>query len=382
MVEDTAATAMPGSQAPTTPNGRLVAAPPTCLPVEFLMPVETRTPTPDEVNDPRQMLLLNKREPAVGSIEYFEKVAATIVAKNAGKTALSENVEPPQQQKSELGKVIRLPVKPPDDPILRLEQNLGCELPVCVSNRRDVKKEAIEVTVDGKATWRLVRAASTSLPAPEHLPFWLWFQDRCQAAAKAGHEKPPRIALNPAELRDWVGGNMSGEWYKNVDEAFWRFSHLIVESSTGFNERTQKPVGSAVLGTLCHYASWRRDADPAELEDAPMGWVAPGPMLWASIRAGYLKALPLQTMRRLPSYVAQRLLAYLSKHCRPGGTFKISLTKLLPKIPLSCPSKEAKRQLKSHHQALVDAGFLACTPVFEGRGNALMVTYERPSATS
>lgn len=88
------------------------------------MPVETRTPTPDEVNDPRQMLLLNKREPAVGSIEYFEKVAATIVAKNAGK-APAEKVESPQQQKSELGKVIRLPVKSPEDPILRLEQNLG-----------------------------------------------------------------------------------------------------------------------------------------------------------------------------------------------------------------------------------------------------------------
>jgi hypothetical protein len=345
---------------------------------------DVRTPTDAEVSDPRQLPLLKRksaREPAEGTTAYFEQVAARMVSK-----ALTERVAKPKPRtkkrkkpKVELGNVIRLPVKAREDPYLRLEQNLGCELPVCVSNRRDVKKEAIEVTVDGTVTWRLERTASSLLPAPEHHSLWLWFLDRCHAAARAGHVKPPRIVLDPTELHALFGGNKNGEWYKNIDEAFWRFSHLVVEVSTGFCERTQKPVGSAVLGTLCHYASWRRNIDPKELENAPKGWVAPGPLLWESILAGYLKAIPMQTMWQLPSYVAQRLFAYLSKHCRPDGQFKISLVKLLPKIPLDCPINEAKKRLRTHHKSLVANGFLSGEPMFEGRGSNTMVTYERPS---
>lgn len=342
------------------------------------MPTDSRSPSAEETNDPRQMQLLKEREPAEGTAEYYEKFAARIAAKSA---PVETKEDVPTKKKSELGKVIRLPVKALDDPYLRLEQNFGCELPVCVSNRRDVKKEAIEITV-GMATWRLERAASTLLPSPEHHPLWMLFLDRCHAAARAGHVKAPRIVLNPAEVHALLGGNKNGEWYKNIDEAFWRFSHLIVERSTGFCERTGKPMGTEVLGTLCYYASARRGADPNELEDASMGWVAPGPLLWESIRAGYLKAIPMQTMWQLSSYVAQRLFAYLSKHCRAGGQFKISLAKLLPKIPMECSVKEAKRKLRSHHKVLVETGFLAREPLFEGRGANVMVTYERALASS
>lgn len=344
------------------------------------MPTDSRIPASEEASDPRQLSLPNesKKAPAEGTLAYYEQMAARI----AGKAKFESKPKPKKKKrkklKVELGNVIRLPVKAREDPYLRLEQNLGCELPVCVSNRRDVKKEAIEINAEGKAIWRLVRTVNSSLPAPEHLPFWYFILDRCQAAARAGCEKAPRIALNHAELQEWVGGNMGGEWYKNADEAFWRFSHLVIESSTGFSEKTQKPVGCEVLGTLCYYASWRRDIDPKELENAPMGWVAPGPLLWASIQAGYLKAIPLQTMRQLPSYVSQRLFAYLSKHCRQGGQFKISLVKLLPKIPLDCPANEAKKRLRTHHKALMTNGFLAREPSFEGRGVNTIVTYERP----
>jgi hypothetical protein len=295
--------------------------------------------------------------------------------------AQSKAKEQPEEKANgpKLGKVIRLPVRSPEDPLLRLEQNLGCELPVCVSNRRDVGGEAIEITIDGTTTWKLERTVRSLLPAPEHYLLWLWFLDRCQAAAASGCKEPPRIALNPPELYELFGGNMSGSWYLNIDEAFTRFSQLVIQVRTAYHAPSGMPSFKATLGTLCYYASWRpeRPSSKQELFGFEKGWIAPGPILWASICDGYLKAVPLQAMRRLPSYVSQRLLTYLMKHCQPGRQYKVSLAKLLPKIPMTCPTKERKRQLRAHHKALVEVGFLATEPVFEGRGDDLMVIYER-----
>jgi hypothetical protein len=65
------------------------------------------------------------------------------------------------------------------------------------------------------------------------------------------------------------------------------------------------------------------------------------------------------------------------KHCPPGGRYKIAVSKLIPKIPMDCTNKYSKGQLRVHHKALLDIGFLASEPVFEGRGDLLSVTYCR-----
>lgn len=337
------------------------------------MPKETRTPSREEVTDPRQMALVK----ADGDFRKY--LTPEFEAKAAA--AASEEAEEQRQvkdKKPELGKVIKLPAKQPEDPILRLEQNMGCELPVCVSNRRQVNDIAITMRVDGSTTWRLERTAGSLLPAPEHYLFWLWALDRWQAAARAGCKLPPRLAIDPQELHRLFGGNLSGRWYENVHEAFYRFSHLVIEIHRAAHGPTKTRGMQATLGTLCYFVSRRSEGvEPEDLESFDWGWIAPGQMLWESILSGYVKAVPMQTLLSLPSYVAQRLTTYLMKHCRPGDIFKISLTKLLPKIPLDCPIKEAKKRLRTHHRSLLDAGFLAKEPVFEGRGENSMVIYER-----
>lgn len=353
---------------------------------------DVRVPTDAEINDSRQLPLLkrkNTREPAEGSMAYFEQVAAKMVSK-----ALADQGARPQpkkkklgKRKPKLGKLIRLPDRQVEDPMLRLEQNLGCELPVCVGNRRDVHDVAIETIVNGRTTWRLTRLADTLLPAPEHYRFWLWFLDRCQAAARTGCEESPRITLNLGELYDLFGGEKGGTWYREVDEAFTRFAGLVIKVRDAYHTPKGVLENNTTAGTLCYYSSWRipkdkkdrrRKPDPAERRQ-DVGWIAPGLLLWASIQSGYLKAIPLESMRRLPpsAYVAQRLLAYLTKHCISGGQFKISISKLLPKIPMSCAGREAKRKLTPHHKALLESGFLAKEPAFEGRGQDLMVVYCR-----
>lgn len=338
------------------------------------MPPDVRVPTHAEINDPRQM-------PIIGSADgdWSKYMTAEALAK-ATEAEEREAKEKTKQQKPQLGKVIKLPTKQPEDPILRLEQNLGCELPVCVSNRRRVRDIAIEASVDGVTTWMLVRAANSLLPAPEHYMLWLWFLDRCQAAARAGCKVPPRIAIDPKELHRLFGGKLDGRWYENIHNAFSRFANLIVQIHRASHAPTKSRGGNATLGTLCYFVSHRSEGvEPEDLEGFDWGWIAPGQMLWESILAGYVKAVPMQTMLRLPSsaYVAQRLTTYLMKHCRPGESFKISLTKLLPKIPMECAINEAKKKLRIHHRALIKAGFLASEPVFEGRGAATMVTYQR-----
>lgn len=351
---------------------------------------DVRIPADTEVNDPRQLSLLKRksaREPVEGSMAYFEQVAAKMV----GKALAEQGARPTPKKKKQgqlkpkLGKLIRLPDRKVEDPMLRLEQNLGCELPVCVGNRRDVHDVAIETTVNGRTTWRLTRLADTLLPAPEHYRFWLWFLDRCQAAARAGYDDPPRITINLGELYDLFGGGKGGTWYREVDEAFTRFSGLVVKIRESYHTPEGVMEQSATVGTLCYYSSWRPEKDKKgrvrKLEmperGRNVGWIAPGPLLWASIRGGYLKAVPMQPMRQLSSYVAQRLLAYLTKHCQPGAQYKVALSKLLPKIPMQCPPDQIKTKLKRHHRSLTDAGFLTGEPVFEGRGQGLMVTYQR-----
>lgn len=342
------------------------------------MSADNRIPTDAEVNDHRQLSLPTEVTAEQRAEAVWAKHLTPEALARADKAEREEQEAKAKEKKPKLGKLIRLPAKKPEDPVLRLEQNLGCEMPVCVGNRRDVNKVAIEVPVDETTVWRLVRTADTSLPAPEHYPLWLWFLDRCQAAAKAGCTTPPRIPINLPEMQALFGrkGNMGGKWYNNIDDAFWRFSHLVVEIQRGSPKPGKRRAVEAVLGTLCYYASWREEG--AKGQEFGRGWVAPGQMLWESILTGYVKAVPMQTMRGLPSYVAQRLMTYLAKHCRPGERFKISLAKLLPKIPMSCPSDQVKKKLRPHHEALIAAGFLAETPVFDGRGSNAMVTYERP----
>lgn len=346
------------------------------------MPSDSRVPTESEITDLRQLSLLSGMSGVIAKKREETPWAKHMTPEALAKAAAAEKRETEERtelNKPKLGKVIKLPAKKPDDPILRLEQNLGCELPVCVSNRRQVNDIAIEATEDGTTTWRLVRTADSFLPAPEHYLLWLWFLDRCQAAAKAGHKRPPRIAIDPQELHDLFGGSLDGRWYENIHEAFRRFSRLVIEAHQSFHGGYD-----ATLGTLCYFVSRRmKNVPPDELEGFDWGWIAPGQMLWESVLAGYMKAVPMQTMLRLPhsAYVAQRLTTYLMKHCRPGETFKISLAKLLPKIPLSCSSDQIKTKLRPHHKALLEAGFLAGEPVYEGRGASAMVTYERVRTT-
>lgn len=360
----------------------VVPAPMPSLPVEIDF-VHKKTEKNEE-------LPKNEFEAAAERIRaaHFRRKEAELIATNKPAEALNRRtakaITPIERAASDsLGRdtAIRLPAKSTEDFVLRLEQNLGCELPVCVANRRDVHKNAIEVSINESLVWKLVRTTDSLLPAPEHYPIWIWLIDRFHAAARTNCKEPPRIAINLAELGAALGSKMDGRWYKNVDEAFCRFSSLVIKvghacyvanSGALVNQR-------GAFGTLCSYVSWRTtDSEERKtLVDGVDGWVMPGPFIWESILSEYLKAIPLLQLRELKAYVSQRLFLYLGKHCRAGSTFKISLRKLLPKIPISCSAREAKRRLQPHHQALIASGFLKSEPIYEGRGQSLMVKYER-----
>jgi len=295
-----------------------------------------------------------------------------------GADAELERGEPEPPTKPKLGKLIKLPERRPTGS-LKLEQNLGCELPVCVSNRRDVKGEAIEFTTDAGLTWRLNRTTDSLLPAPEHYRHWLWFLDRCKKAGDAGADRAPRIELNPPELYRLFGGARTGRWYNVLDDSFTRFSKMVISVGTALHANGVDNEYKANLGTLCHYASWRTKKPHPHQEtfEFQRGWVAPGELLWDSMESGYLLSVPLEPIIHLQTYVAQRLYTYLCKHCRPGCEYTVSLRKLLPKIPMTQPLKEAKRMLTPHHKALVDIGFLVSMPQYVGRGEDRMVVYRR-----
>ena len=266
---------------------------------------------------------------------------------------------------------------------LTLEQNLGCELPVCVASRSDTKREFIEVVNDEGVIWRLERTVRGLLPAPDHYPYWLWFIDRCQAAAEYGLIEAPEIAVNPPVIFDLFGAPKTGKRsgfhgsrYDALDTAFKRFSSLVMSKRGAFFAGKRAYSGEANLGTLCYYGSWRpRDAQPAQAAEQLKGVVIPGKLLWDSIRAGYLKSVPLEPLKHL-AYVEQRLLTYLAKHCRPGGQFAIAPDKLLPKIPMHIRPTMLKNKLSPHHDALAKAGFLHDARI-EGRGRLKLIVYER-----
>ena len=191
-----------------------------------------------------------------GTREYYDQYAQ--LSKPGCNEESDELSEPKTKAKAAKGKLIEL-YKSPEDQFFRLEQNLGCELPVCVSNRRDVKKTSLEISVGNNTTWRLTRSAETLLPAPEHYACWLWFLDRCQAAAEAGETLPPRIVVDPTELFDISGLSKGGTGYRTADEAFRRMSNLIINVGREFF--TPKGVKASSfggsMGTLCSYLSWR-----------------------------------------------------------------------------------------------------------------------------
>lgn len=275
------------------------------------------------------------------------------------------------------GELVQLPPRSLESSF-KLEQNLGCELPVCVSNRRDVDAASIEVTTDEGVVWKLVRTADSKLPAPEYYPYWLWFLDRCQAASeKCENGKPPRIVLEPMEIFDLFVSDCGGMNYTCLDDAFTRFSKMVISVRTAFFDcdRGREYVSNSNLGTLCHYASWRsRPKKDQKAFEFAKGWIAPGPVLWSSIQSGYLKSVPIKPLREL-GYVAQRLYTFLSKHCQPGGEFAISPAKLLPKIPAVVHSR-VQAKMAPHHEALAKVGFLDDV-IFEGRGQEKLIIYHR-----
>lgn len=307
-------------------------------------------------------------------------------AKKAAQESVAEEQGGKEAKEKPEGKLIFLGAKTLEAN-LKLEQNLGCDFPVCVANRKNVKDDYIETATD-RGTWRLARAADSLLPSPEHYPYWLWFLDRCHAAYEQGVKDAPCIVLNPPELFDLFGKQRTGAqgrghrgfYYDDLDEAFTRFSSLIIKQRAALYLRGVGYHGQTTLGTLCNYSSWR--AVPEKGQEVPefvKGWIQPGPVIWGSIRAGYLKSCP-SFERLLPlGYIAQRLSLFLAKHCQPGERFTISAAKLLPRIPMACPTNEVKRQLRPHHGALLEAGFLDRVSI-EGRGSLdrIMLTYGRP----
>lgn len=272
-------------------------------------------------------------------------------------------------------KVIRLPARQPTGS-LKLEQNLGCELPVCVANRRDVNKPSIDVVMDNGQKWSLERSAKSRLPAPEHYPYWLWFLDRLQAAAETGETLSPMIEICPSEVFDLFGSLRGGRQYQQLDEAFSRFSLLTIREKSAFFDGGREYETDANLGQLCSYRSWKlKPENGREAFGYVRGCIVPGALLWASVRAGYLKSVPIQQFTGL-EYPGQRLLTYLSKHCRPNGDFAVSPRKLLPKIPMHCPANKIKHKLDPHHNALAKCGFLADAQIL-GRGARKVIQYRR-----
>jgi hypothetical protein len=279
--------------------------------------------------------------------------------------------------------VVNLEPRSPDTN-LKAEQNFACEFPVCVGNRRDVGKPYIELANDIGGHYRLSRSADSLLAAPEHYPHFLWAIEAFIRSTKYV-EDCPAIEINPPEIYDMFGGPVSskrtyggGSWYDKLEEGFKRFAKSTVsQSGMIYDATTKRTIRGGPTFHLFDFASWR--ADPQEKQnvfDFAKGYLICSPLLWLSIKKGkYLKSVPLEPLKNL-SYVGQRLYMYLSKHCPPGGQFKVSAQKLLPKIPITCPPDQIKRRLYSSHDALVQIGFLR-NVVIEGRGINKSLTYFR-----
>jgi hypothetical protein len=295
-------------------------------------------------------------------------------------------VAPPTGE-SEVATVIHLrPLDPKGN--IWTEQNLGCELPICVPNRHQIKDKAIEYIDEEKGRrWRLVRSAEGSLPSPEAYRYWLWFIDRCIRAAADGHEAAPWIDVNPRELCELFGNTPSGSRYRVIDDAFTSFADLrLKETSAFYDAETRSVWNKTGTVSLCDYESWRRTTEKQE-RTYQGARIRPGAMLWSSIKANYIKALPFEPLKDL-SYIAQRLYTYISKHCRPGGSYTVNIQRMLPKIPLSSANLHIRRTLGRAHTELATKGFLLPlteTPPgaqWSGRGKTLTITYRRPSTRS
>lgn len=270
------------------------------------------------------------------------------------------------------------------------EQNLGCELPVCVSNRKHVKDPAITFSTDDGRHWRLERGVCGKLPAPEYYKYWLWFVDRCVRAAAESPKAPPWIDVNPLELFDLFGHGKSGERYRIIDDAFKAFAELRMTAKSAFYDPTNGRVFHEEAHTsLCDYISWREESlSGGDPRNPPRAKIRPGYMLWESVKADYVKSFPLEPIKDLP-YVSQRLFTYISKHCLPGRHYTVNVWKMLPKIPLELRSNQVKTVLNRYHADLISKGFLLpMTPAkpgdppgveWKGRGKNLIVTYSRPS---
>lgn len=301
-----------------------------------------------------------------------------------GELRKQANAESEAEAEQHGGKIFDLTMKRAS---LKLEQNLGCELPVCVASHHETKRSYIEVVTDAGVIWRLTRESGGYLPAPEHYAYWLWFLDRCQAASEQGYMEPPRVVINPGEIFDLFGAPKKGKksgyqgWrYDALDAAFSRFSSLTIRKRGAFFDGNRVHSGDARLGTLCYYMSWRADSTERQIASELLGaWVKPGPLLWDSIKHGYLKSVPLDSLKHL-TYVEQRLFTYLAKHCKPGCIFAVAPEKLLPKIPLHCPTNKLKHKLGPRHEALAKIGFLSDARV-EGRGRSKLLVYRRSKKT-
>lgn len=143
--------------------------------------------------------------------------------------------------------------------MLRLQQNFGCEFSVCVSNRRDVKNDPIEMRLDNGSILAIERTSRSLLAAPEHNSFWLVLLDMFQAAAQAGHSKAPRTAIILQELAQRLGRqDGGGRWYADVDEALSRFGRTVVTNTGALHMPNGEHFSDAggALRTLIYYQSW------------------------------------------------------------------------------------------------------------------------------
>ena len=291
---------------------------------------------------------------------------------------------------TELARIIPLrPLSPEDQAFV--EQNFGCEFPVCVSNRRHRKMEKIEFTTEKGAHFRLTRDVTGMFPGPEAYKFWLWFLTKCSQAAQKfskqplGSVPPPLIGIDPVELGEVFDapkskrdGSFGGSWYDLLDESFNLFADLRVTSRKAiWDAESKRHITLTGKEGLLSYWSWRerQDWSGQTAFDFKKGGARPSQLLWDSIRAGYGLSVGLLKDIGTLGFIALRLQTWLTKHgnLQPeAGWFASSI---LPKIPLQTPPDQLKRVLAGPHQELLDIGFFSQPATFSGRGKKLRIRY-------
>ena len=271
-----------------------------------------------------------------------------------------------------------------------VEQNFGCELPVCVSNRRARKNDKIEFTTEKGAHFRITRDACGLLPGPEHYKYWIWFLAMTSKAALKFTDKPlravpaPWIPIDPVEIGDAIGATRSktsnsyaGSLYDSIDDAFGSFAGLRITTRNAFwDAERKKHIMLEGQDPLISYRSWREERDDDDGFGFTKGAAKPSQPLWDSIRSGYgLTVGQLKEASSL-SYIALRLKTWLTKHARFQPNEGWFVKSLLPKIPLQTPPQHVKMRLKPAHDELMAIGFLKAEPTYLGRGTKLRVHYQ------